>query len=267
MRVHFTNAGTVTLSEPRVFNRLDVLVDPQSPDRLAQAIARVGRPDGPEHVRLCPAILRFLSGHAGEPEWEAGFAAMLDYAGRKGWLDEAGHVRAHLSHREDDTTISEADFKQAMRALPAGICAITSGSGTEAVGMIVSSLTSISADPPLIGFFAHHQSSVRPRLLACGRFAANVLGDKHRDVMAAFLSESQGPDRFKKGQWQDGALQVPVLQDALASMECEIVCTQSLGTHDLIVGKIRHTRSSPANPVVHFNATTHRLLAEPETPA
>ncbi|MNR54409.1 FMN reductase (NADH) RutF [compost metagenome] len=51
----------------------------------------------------------------------------------------------------------------------------------------------------------------------------------------------------------------PVLPDALASIECDIVCTEMLGTHDLIVGKIRRTACREAPPVINFNAATHRI--------
>jgi flavin reductase (DIM6/NTAB) family NADH-FMN oxidoreductase RutF len=54
---------------------------------------------------------------------------------------------------------------------------------------------------------------------------------------------------------------MPVLTDALASLECDIVWTQALGTHLLIVGKVRKTTCSQATPVVHFNAATHRIAA------
>ncbi|VTU38479.1 NADH-dependent flavin reductase [Variovorax sp. PBL-E5] len=260
MRVHLTNAGAITLCESSVFDRLDVLVDPQSPARLEQAIARIGSRDGAGHVRLSPSVLRFLSDHAGAAEWEADFNAMIGYAASKGWLDDQGRVRAHLTFREADEVVSESDFKSAMRALPAGISAVTCGSGDEMVGMIVSSLTSISADPPMVGFFAHQNSSIRAKLLESGRFAANVLGEEHHDVISTFLSAPQGLARFANGSWAEGDHQVPVLTDALASMECDIVCTHPLGTHDLIVGKIRKTACSSANPVVHFNAATHSLV-------
>ena len=259
MQVHLTNAGAIVLREPAIFNRLDVLVDPQSPQRLAQALARIGHAEGEQHVWLAPAVLRYLSGHAGETEWENGFAAMLDYARRKGWVNEAGEVRAHLTHKEEDTVVSVDDFKAAMRALPAGITALTTGSGPQVAGMIVSSLTSISADPPMIGFFMHQDSSLREPLQQSGRFVANVLGESHGRIISGFLSEPQGAARFRSGEWREGEHGQPVLQDALASLECEVVCTQALGTHHLVVGKIRNTTCSAAKPVVHFNAATHSL--------
>lgn len=259
MQVHLTNAGAITLREPAVFNRLDVRVDPQSPEQLAKSIARIGHPAGEQHVWLSPSVLRYLSGHAGDPQWEQGFAAMLDFAQRKGWTNEAGEVRAHLSFQSEEALVSVEDFKAAMRALPAGITALTTACEDEVAGMIVSSLTSISADPPMVGFFVHHDSSLRGPLERRGRFVANVLGEAHGRVMSSFLSEPQGDARFKTGAWQRSEHGQLVLQDALASLECEVVCTQSLGTHHLVVGKIRKTSRSAANPVVHFNAATHSL--------
>ncbi len=68
---------------------LDVLVDAQSEDQLTRSIARIGRRADEGHVWIAPAVLRFLSfHHAGEALWEAGFARMLAYAEKAGWVDE-----------------------------------------------------------------------------------------------------------------------------------------------------------------------------------
>ncbi|NSX05499.1 flavin reductase family protein [Cupriavidus gilardii] len=259
MRIHLTNAGAITLRDPADFKRLDVVVDPQPPERLAHAIARIGRREDEAHVRLSPSVLRFLSGHAGEPEWEAGFSAMLGYAASHGWVDERGDVRAHLTLNDSDEVVSVDDFKAAMRALPAGISAVTTGSGADVAGLIVSSLTSVSADPPMVGFFVQRTASAHGPLLRSGRFVANVLGEEHGSIISDFLKAPQGPARFSAGRWVDGDQGLPVLDDALASIECEIVCTETLGTHDLIVGKIRRTSCRLARPIINFNAGTHRI--------
>jgi len=261
MRIHLSNTGTVSLREPQDFKRLDVLVDPQPPEALERAIQRIGHRESEQHVRVAPSVLRFMSGLAGDAEWEAGFARMLDYARRSGWVDEHGEVRAHLSHAQGDEVVSVADFKAAMRALPAGISAVTTGQGEGVAGMIVSSLTSVSAEPPLIGFFAHQASSFTEPLMNSQRFVANVLGEEHHQVMSCFLQAPQGRARFATGCWTETDAQPPVLSDALASLECEVVWTQPLGTHHLVVGKVKRATCSPASPVVHFNAGTHRLVA------
>ncbi len=260
MRLHLTSSGNVALLDATEFRRLDVLVDPQSEDRLARSIARIGRREDEGHVRIAPAVLRFLSGHAGEPLWDAGFARMLEHAARYGWVDERGEVRAHITANAIDEVVSVDEFKTAMRALPAGISIISTGSGEAVAGIVVSSLTSISAEPPMVGFFIHEGASCWPLLHDCGRFVANVIGEEHGDVMTAFLKRPQGPERFAVGRWREGGASVPVLADALASLECEVVFTQRIGTHRMVVGKIRKAACTDANPVVHFNAGTFRLV-------
>lgn len=261
MRIHLSNTGAMCLSDPSDFRRLDVLVDPQPSDMLERAIARLGSREDAQHIRVSPSVLRFMSGQGGEPEWEVGFARMLAYAQQQGWVNERGDVRVHLVQEQHDAVVSVVDFKAAMRALPAGVCAVTTGQGDEAAGMIVSSLTSVSAEPPMVAFFVHRSSSFAEPLLRHGGFVANVLGEKHNEVMSQFLSAPQGPSRFFQGAWTEGASGRFVLTDALASMECDIVWTQALGTHRLIVGKVRHTTVSDAMPMVHFNAATHRIAA------
>lgn len=133
MRVHLTRAGAITLSEPSVFNRLDVLVDPQPPEQLEQAIARVGSRDGADHVRLSPSVLRFLSSEAGSAEWDAKFDGMISYAASKGWLDEQGRVRAHLTLAEagdattDAATPANSTFSQG--AFTGKVAVVTGASG------------------------------------------------------------------------------------------------------------------------------------------
>lgn len=125
MRVHLTSAGAITLVEPSVFNKLDVLVDPQPADRLDQSIARIGSRDGAEHVRLVPSVLRFLSSEAGNTEWDAKFDAMIQYAASKGWLDEQGRVRAHITWGEAATATSAF----ASQAFEGRVAVVTGASG------------------------------------------------------------------------------------------------------------------------------------------
>ncbi|UWR39496.1 flavin reductase family protein [Sulfitobacter sp. W074] len=261
MRIHLTDAGTVEMIEPKNFRALDVLVDPQPEEQLQKALRKIGAPEGDGCVRLSPDVLRFLSGQAGVTEWEDGFAAMFGYAAKAGWVDEAGRVRAHLTFAPAGQTVSCDDFKAAMRALPAGIAAITAKGETGDNGMIVSSLTSISAEPPMVGFFVHHSSSMLPALQDQGTFAANLLGRDNNDVLDSFVRNPQGEARFATGNWRRDSDRPARLMDALAYMECDIIHRYRIGTHILVVGRIRETACSAASPIINFNAST-RVLAD-----
>jgi len=263
MRLYLGVSGAITMLEPTDFRRLDIMVDPQINGRLEATIARIGRREGEGHVWLSPQILRFLSGHAGDHQWEAGLDGMLTYAAKAGWVDPEGMVRAHLTWLEDRQLVSGDDFKAAMRALPAGIAAITTADDEGPAALIVSSLTSISAEPPMVGFFVNEASSMAGRLLGAQKFAASILGHEHAAVVQTVLSQPQGKARFGEGLWSEGYGAIPVLQDAVASMECDIVHNWRLGSHRLFVGTIRSARSrTGASPLVNFGAEIRCLQME-----
>jgi hypothetical protein len=87
------------------------LVDPE--DLTSFAVVLEGETDpGPEalaaggvlgfgdHAWVRTDALRRLAGPVATPEWEDGFAAMLDYARSRGWVDdEHGAVRGHVERR------------------------------------------------------------------------------------------------------------------------------------------------------------------------
>ncbi|MES2190451.1 MAG: glucose 1-dehydrogenase [Pseudomonadota bacterium] len=128
MRVYLARSGAITLKEPSVFDKLDVLVDTQPAEQLERCIARIGSRDGEGHVRLQPAVLRLLSDLAGTPDWDARFDAMISYAAGKGWLDDQGRVRAHLTQKTSDAQ-DEAAPAFDSQALHDRVAVVTGASG------------------------------------------------------------------------------------------------------------------------------------------
>jgi hypothetical protein len=75
-------------------------------DPGAEALATGGVLGLGDHVWVRTDALRRLAGPATTPEWEEGFAAMLDYARTRGWVDdELGAVRGHVKRRESTPVI------------------------------------------------------------------------------------------------------------------------------------------------------------------
>ncbi|MFC0278956.1 flavin reductase family protein [Falsigemmobacter intermedius] len=263
MRIHITDAGAITLIEPANFRGLDVLIDPISPEKLARLVAKIGRFEGEDHIRLAPAVLKFLSPLAGDPEWDKGFEGMIAYAAKAGWVDEAGLVRAHITREEvAPARITLDDFRGSMRRLAAGVSAVTTGTMEEPVGMVASSVVSISAEPPLVGVFVNETSSSLPLFQQNGRMAINILGHDHGAIVGQFVKAAQGRDRFAGADWVAGRSGLPLLTQALVSMECRIITEVSLGTHKLLVGRIETTTLRDDRPMVQFDGTTLRLSEE-----
>jgi hypothetical protein len=75
-------------------------------DPGAEALAAGGVLGLGDHVWVRTDALRRLAGPMVTPEWDEGFAAMLDYARTRGWVDdELGAVRGHVERRESTPMI------------------------------------------------------------------------------------------------------------------------------------------------------------------
>jgi flavin reductase (DIM6/NTAB) family NADH-FMN oxidoreductase RutF len=102
--------------------------------------------------------------------------------------------------------------------------------------MVVGSFTSVSLDPPLVGFLADHKSTSWPRIRAAGRFCANVLSAEQEYVCRAFIAKL--PDRFDVHCQSDTPNGSPLLSGTTAWIDCTIESVTTAGDHDIIVGRV-----------------------------
>jgi hypothetical protein len=97
----------ITSSEPKSSARLIeaddfkhfavVVQAPENADTLRHAAAAFGRTEGHRFVFIDPDALRRLPGAKGnDVGWLSSLEAMLQFARSKGWVDDAGMVRAHV---------------------------------------------------------------------------------------------------------------------------------------------------------------------------
>jgi 3-hydroxy-9,10-secoandrosta-1,3,5(10)-triene-9,17-dione monooxygenase reductase component len=142
-------------------------------------------------------------------------------------------------------------FRDALGRFATGVAFVTAAPDGEPEGLIVNSFTSVSLEPPLISFCPSRSSLTWSRMRRAGRFAVNVLGRQHERF--AIRASPRGADRFAGLDWQGGRGGVPLITDALASLECEIVAEHPTGDHWIVVGQVDNLHISPSkDPLVFF---------------
>ena len=83
------------------------------------------------------------------------------------------------------------------------------------------------------------------------RFGVNVLGRRHERF--ARSASPPGADRFAGVDWGPGPGGVPLISDALAALECDIVAEHPAGDHWIVVGHVHSILMSPLeDPLVFF---------------
>jgi 3-hydroxy-9,10-secoandrosta-1,3,5(10)-triene-9,17-dione monooxygenase reductase component len=142
-------------------------------------------------------------------------------------------------------------FRVALGRFATGVAFVTAAPNGEPAGLIVNSLTAVSLEPPLVAFNPSRSSLTWSRMRRAGRFGVNVLGRQHEHL--ATRATPPDADRFAGLDWQLGEGGIPLLTDALATLQCEIVAEHPAGDHWIVVGRVDALHISPIkDPLVFF---------------
>ena len=145
-----------------------------------------------------------------------------------------------------DREVSPVDFRGAMRHLAGGVSVITVGRGKDITGMTVTSVSSLSVDPPSLIVSINRAASSWPLLKRLGFFGANILTADQLDVAERFAGKGglTGAERFAGAQWTTGASGVPLLVGALAAIDCGVEDIVERHSHAIVIGRVRDVRLS-----------------------
>jgi len=139
-----------------------------------------------------------------------------------------------------DREVSAGDFRSAMRHLTGGVSVITAGRGTDITGMTVTSVSSLSVDPPALIVSVNRESSSWPVLQRHGVFGVNILTSDQLDIAERFAGKGglKGADRFAGAQWFKRASGALLLAGALAAIDCEVEDVIERHSHAIVIGRV-----------------------------
>ncbi len=145
---------------------------------------------------------------------------------------------------QTDLDASVTSFRNAMRQLAGGVSVITVGRDQDISGMTVTSVTSLSAEPPSLLVCINRSSSSWPLFEKYGAFAVNILHGDQQDIADRFTGRggATGAARFEGAQWTTLATGVPVLADGLAGVDCKIEEVIHRHSHAIVIGRVAAVR-------------------------
>lgn len=150
--------------------------------------------------------------------------------------------------------VSPDDFRGAMRQLTGGVSVITVGWGKDVSGMTVSSVASLSVDPPTLIVSINRAASSWPLLKRHGCFGVNILTADQVDIAERFAGKGglKGADRFAGAECTTRASGVPLLAAALAAIDCEVEETIERHSHAIIIGRVLDVVVSPRKAALAY---------------
>ncbi len=129
-------------------------------------------------------------------------------------------------------------FRQVLGQYPTGVAVVTAFDATGGpIGMTVGSFTSVSLEPPLVAFLPSKTSSSWQALRESGgRFCVNVLGADQEDLCRAVATRKS--DKFADVGWRRSPGGNPVIEGAVAWIDCMTEQIHDAGDHDIVVGRV-----------------------------
>jgi flavin reductase (DIM6/NTAB) family NADH-FMN oxidoreductase RutF len=149
-------------------------------------------------------------------------------------------MNSAVRHIRIDRDVSAAHFRGAMRHLAGGVSVITAGRAKDITGMTVTSVSSLSVEPPTLIVSINREASSWPLIKRHGSFGVNMLAADQIDIAERFAGKGglKGADRFAGAQWTTRVSGVPLLVGSLAAIDCEVDDVVERHSHALVIGRV-----------------------------
>lgn len=156
--------------------------------------------------------------------------------------------------------ISSNEFRAALSRFASGVTVVTTKDAEgKPHGITVSAFCSLSLDPPLILVCIEKSAGSHNAFTESGFFVVNILSEEqiaHSNQFAAPIF-----DKFNGIKYQTGLEGVPILENALANLECKLVNSHENGDHTIFVGQVEKTTLKDGKPLLYFHGN-YRMMEE-----
>lgn len=168
--------------------------------------------------------------------------------------DRSTHTDRTADHSADHRDVSPERMRQVMGNFCSGITIITAMTAEGPAGFTCQSFTSLSLDPPLVTFNPARTSTSWPRIREVGRFVVNILGSDQQELARTFARS--GTDKFAEVPFSGSDSGSPILDAALAWVDCSLHAEYDGGDHTIVVGRVEGMHAlEGVDPLVFFKGT------------
>jgi len=129
--------------------------------------------------------------------------------------------------------------KTALRMIPYGIYVLTAEAGDVLGAATVNWVTQTAFAPPLVAVGVKADSGAYAALKAAGHFALNMLGKGQQGIAFGFFKPAEKDGHTISGEpYRPGTTGAPILENAVASVECKVADIVERGDHHIVVGEV-----------------------------
>jgi flavin reductase (DIM6/NTAB) family NADH-FMN oxidoreductase RutF len=159
--------------------------------------------------------------------------------------------------------VTAPDFRNACGYFATGVTVLTAERSPGVVhGMTANSFTSVSLDPLLVLVCVAETAQMRGLINQRRRFGVSVL-KAGQQAISEFFAQTEQPADAERAlgvafRWTAGG--VPVLENALVQMVCNVVNTYVAGDHTIFIGEVASLEVLSGEPLLFVRGQYHDFL-------
>jgi flavin reductase (DIM6/NTAB) family NADH-FMN oxidoreductase RutF len=131
--------------------------------------------------------------------------------------------------------------RRVLWTMPSGLYILGSRAGERRNGMTINWATQLSFDPKLVGVSVEHGAFTHELVSEGGVFTVNLVAQADRAIVRKFTKpvDVDLDARTLNGfLFHDGSTGAPILDQAVAFLDCEVRQSVDLGGHTLFLGEV-----------------------------
>lgn len=149
--------------------------------------------------------------------------------------------------------IEESEFRRVMGHWLTGVAVVTTvRPGGQPCGLTVSAVSAVSLRPTLVLVCVDRASESHDCLAEAGVFAVNMLAEEDGEMIARRFGTRAGEAKFEVMGWRAEVTGAPVMEGALAWMDCRVAEMLPGGDHTVFLGEVMAGDAREGTPLAYY---------------
>ncbi|HEY2107960.1 MAG TPA: flavin reductase family protein [Candidatus Binataceae bacterium] len=154
--------------------------------------------------------------------------------------------------------IEKNELRRVMGHFATGVTVITTFSKEGKLhGLTANAVSSLSLDPPLLIICVDKKAESYASFEESGVFTVNILAADQEDISRRFAVS--GGEKFEGVAFRRGGNGAPILNGALAHLECKLHACYEGGDHTIYLGLIDEAETREVKPLLFFRGGYREL--------
>jgi len=155
-------------------------------------------------------------------------------------------------------SVTQEQFRNALGSFASGVTAVTTKDANgKLLGITVSAFCSVSLSPPMVLICIEKTAGCHYAFEESNVFVVNILREGEAETSEVFASVID--NKFEEIEYSLGIDGVPILTNALATLECRVKFSYHGGDHSIFVGEVENVSVDDGSPLMYFRGNYGRF--------